>query len=95
MRLQSMSLEECRVPPLLLLLPGSLSSGVVVHVRVPSMDPIELLNHLLKIIIIIIYLKPYSRVPNIFINLEYLTKRITYVNSNSENYLTIYIYIYS
>ena len=46
--------------PSLPLLPGPLWPGVVVHVRVLSMAQIELFDHLLRIIIIINYLKPYS-----------------------------------
>ena len=52
--------------PSLLLLPGPLRFRVVVPVRVPSMDQIELFNHLLRIITIC-YLKQYSCVQIIYI----------------------------
>ena len=41
------------------LLTAPLQPGVVVHVKVPSMDQIELFYHLLRIFIIS-YLRPYS-----------------------------------
>ena len=46
------------------------------------MSQIELFNHLLRVIIIIIiigYLKPYSYVQIIYVTLEYLLDRITNV----------------
>ena len=41
------------------------------------MSLLELFNHLLRIIIIISYLKPYNSVQIVHIRLEYLINRVT------------------
>ena len=72
---------ECGVP----LFPGSLRPGVVVPVKFLSVGQIDLFNHLLWIIIIS-YLKCMQIV---CIRSEYLINRITNVNSNTWNCLTV------
>ena len=59
-RFQSWSLGNVEYP-FITITPRSTLTGVVVSVRVSSIDQIELFNYLLKIIIIS-YLKPFSYV---------------------------------
>ena len=52
---------------------------MLVSVRVLSIGQIELFNYLLRIIIIINYLKSYGYVQIIYITMEYLINRLTNV----------------
>ena len=74
-------LGNVEYPILFQLFLSSLWPVLVVTIMVPSIDRIELFNHLLWIvvIIIIIYFKSYHGVQIIFITLEHLKDRITYV----------------